>query len=138
MTAEKIMRKLVQMHIDAETKMDVDAVLATLVENPVYEFHSDRLRLEGKDNVREFYRDHFDKFFPLIESHVLINECWGEHSACMEYDVFLKPPHDPKRAYRITAVLTEKDSLLIGERFYVEHELARLMAGPSFNKFVKF
>ena len=83
------MRKLVQKHADLETKLDLEGVLATLVENPIYEFYPDRLRLEGKENIREFYRDHFDSFFPLIKSHVMINECWDAHSACMEYDLYL-------------------------------------------------
>lgn len=109
-----------------------------MVDNPVYEFHPDRLRLEGKENIRQFYRDHFDIFFPLIKSHLLVNECWDEHSACLEYDLYLKEPYDPNRAYRIMVSLNEKDSLLIGERFYVENELARLMAGSTFSKFVKF
>lgn len=138
MSTDKIMRTLVQKHTDMEIQLDVEGVLSTLVENPVYEFHPARLRLEGKENIREFYQEHFDAFFPLLASNKLINECWGDHSACMEYDVYLKPPHDPNRAYRISVVLTEKDGLLIGERFYVEEELARLMAGKTFEKFVKF
>jgi hypothetical protein len=132
------MRNLVKKHADLETQLDLEGVLATLVENPVYEFHPDRLRLEGKDNIRQFYQDHFEYFFPLIKSHVLINECWDHNSACLEYDLYLKAPYPPDRAFRTTVVLTEDNSLLIGERFYVENELARLMAGPSFNKFVKF
>jgi hypothetical protein len=132
------MRNLVQKHADLETKLDLEGVLATLVDNPIYEFHPDRLRLEGKENIREFYQNHFDSFFPLIKSHVLINECWDIHSACLEYDLYLKEPYDPNRAYRINVVLTEKNSFLIGERFYVENELARLMAGESFSKFIKF
>jgi hypothetical protein len=137
MTVDK-MRKLVQKHADLETKLDLEGVLATLVENPIYEFHPCRLRLQGKENVRQFYQDHFDTFFPLIKSHVSINECWDEHSACLEYDLYLKDTHDSTRAYRIMVVLTEINSLLIGERFYVEDELARLMAGPSINQFTKF
>lgn len=132
------MRKLVQKHSDLETNLDLEGVLETLVENPIYEFHPARLRLEGKESIRQFYRDHFDSFFPLIKSHVLINECWDTHSACMEYDLYLKEPYDPNRAYRIMVVLSEENSLLKGERFYVDNELAQLMAGPSFNKFVKF
>jgi hypothetical protein len=132
------LRALVKKHADLETNLDLEGVLATLVQHPIYEFHPDRLRLEGKEKLRQFYQDHFDYFFPLIQSQVLINESWDAHSACLEYDLYLKEPQDPNRAYRIKVVLTEKDSLLIGERFYVETELAKLMAGPSFDKFVKF
>lgn len=132
------MRSLVQKHADLELKLDLDGVLATLVENPIYEFHPARLRLEGKENIREFYQEHFNSFFPLLKSHELINECWDEHSVSMEYDIYLKPPYDPNRPYRIMVSLTEENGLLIGERFYVEDELARLMAGKTFEKFVKF
>lgn len=69
---------------------------------------------------------------------MLINECWDVHSACLEYDLYLKAPYDSDRAYRIMTALTEENFLLTGERFYVEKELAQLMAGPSFGKFVKF
>ena len=136
--ASSEMRKLVQKHTDLETKLDLDGVLATLIEDPVYEFHPDQLRLEGKENVRQFYLDHFYSFFPLIKSHVFINANWDDHSARLEFDLYLKPPYNPDRPYRIIVTLTEKDSLLIGESFYVENELAQIMAGPSFSMFKKF
>lgn len=132
------MHKLVKKHSDCETNLDLEGVLGTLVDSPIYEFHPARLRLEGKENIKQFYHEHFDSFFPLIESHTLINECWDTHRVCMEYDLCLKAPYDLKRAYRIMVVLTRKASLLIGERFYVDIELARLMAGTSFDRFVKF
>ena len=130
------MQQLIQRHADLETQQDVEGVLSTLVDHPVYEFHPDRLRLEGKENIRQFYKDHFEYFFPLIKSHELINACWDEQSACFEYDLYLKDTSD--KAYRIMVVLTAENDRLIGERFYVETELAQLMAGPSFRKFVKF
>lgn len=132
------MRKLVKTHADCETNLDLEGVLGTLVENPVYEFHPARLRLEGKENIKQFYREHFDLFFPLIESYTLINECWDSHSVCMEYDICLKAPYNLKGVYRIMVILTRKESLLVGERFYVDIELARLMTGTSFDKFFKF
>lgn len=128
------MRKLVQKHAGLETQLDLNGVMETLVDSPIYEFHPDRLRLEGKENIRQFYRDHFDTFFPLIKSYVPINECWDVHSAYLEYDLYLKEPYNSERAYRIIVVLTEENSRLIGERFYVENGLARLMAGPSYSK----
>lgn len=131
------MRDLVKKHSDCETNLDLEGVLATLIDNPVYEFHPARLRLEGKENVKQFYREHFDLFFPLIESYTSINECWDSQSACMEYDLSLKAPYD-MRTYRIMVVLMRKETLLVGERFYVDIELAQLMAGTSFDKFVKF
>ena len=132
------MRQLVQKHADLETQLDVEGVLDTLIDHPIYEFYPDRLRLEGKENIRQFYRDHFDAFFPLIKSHVPLSEYWEEERASFEYDLYLKPPYDPARAYRIKVVLSAEKFRLIGETFYVENELARLMAGPSLSKFVKF
>jgi hypothetical protein len=132
------MRELVKNHADLEVKLDLEGVLNTLVDSPIYEFYPARLKLEGKNNVRQFYRDHFDYFFPKIKSHTLINEWWKEDAACLEYDLYLKEPFDSKRAYRILVVLKAKDSLLLGERFYLEDELIRLMTGNSYQLLMKF
>ncbi|MFD0002588.1 hypothetical protein ACFVJ4_09195 [Streptomyces sp. NPDC127178] len=131
------MRELMMAHSTCETDTDLQGTMNTLVENPVYEFHPARLRLEGREKVERFYREHFSSFFPLIESHAPVSECWDSHSACLEYDLRLKAPHN-SQVYRIMVVLTREGQLLTGERFYVCEELARLMAGASFHEFVKF
>lgn len=130
------MKKLVKTHADLETKHDLEGVLATLVEDPVYEIYPAHLKLQGKENVRAFYREHFDSFFPLIASFQLINEWWTPESACMEYDLFLKEPYATK-PYRILVVLTAKNNLLLGERFYVSEELAQIMSGTAFSLWKK-
>jgi hypothetical protein len=131
------MRQLVQKHMECETNLDLEGVLGTLVDHPVYEFYPLRLKLEGKENIRKFYREHFDTFFPKIKSHKLINEWWGPETVCMEYDLWLnEAPLD--RAYRILVVLSAKGPLLNGERFYAEEELVRLMTGNTFSGLVKF
>jgi hypothetical protein len=124
MTAE-LMQQLVGAHSAAETRMDLDATMATLVDHPA------RLRLEGYDDVATFYQEHFDSFFPLLDSHVPINECWGDASACLEFDVRLKPPNDVA-PYRINVVLSRDGDRLIGERFYTSLELVKLMTGTAF------
>lgn len=132
------MQALVKKHADLETQLDLEGVLATLVANPIYEIFPARLRLEGKDNVRQFYQAHFTNFFPMIKSFELVNECWGEDSACLEYDLYLQAPAKPNKVYRICTVLTAKDSLLVGERFYVSDELAWYMTGDTFENFKAF
>lgn len=131
------MKNLVKKHADLESKHDLEGVLATLVENPVYEKFPSRLKLEGKGNVRAFYREHFDFFFSLIASFKLINEWWTPESACMEYDLFLKAPY-AENPYRILVILTAKDNLLLGERFYISEELAQIMSGTAFSLWKKF
>lgn len=136
MTIEE-MKKLVQKHAALESSHDVEGVLATLVEDPVYEIYPACLKLQGKENVRAFYREHFDSFFSLIASFQLINEWWNPESVCMEYDLFLKAPYSEK-PYRILVVLTAKNNLLLGERFYIDEELAQLMSGTAFSRWKKF
>lgn len=131
------MQALVQRHMERETNLDVDGVLETLVDHPIYEFYPLRLKLTGKENIRNFYREHFDTFFPKVQSSKRVNELWGSHSACLEFDLYLKPPADPKRPYRIVIVLTEKEGRLLGERYFAEAELIRLMTGKLFNQLNK-
>lgn len=130
------MKALVQKHAAMEEKHDLDGVLATLVENPVYEIYPAGLKLEGKDNIRAFYREHFDSFFPLVASSTLINEWWTPEAACMEYDLCLKEPYS-KKSYRILVVLTAHNNLLLGERFYISEELAQIMSGAAFHLWQK-
>lgn len=136
MTIEEL-KKLVEKHALLENNHDIEGVLATLVDEPLYEIYPARLKLQGKEGVRAFYREHFDYFFPLITSFKLINEWWSPETACMEYDLFLKSPYDEK-PMRIVVVLTAQDNLLLGERFYISDELARLMCGMSLNRWEKF
>ena len=136
MTIEE-MKILVQKHMDLEVKQDLEGVLATLVEDPIYEIYPARLKLQGKQNVKIFYREHFDSFFPLIESSKLINEWWNPESAAFEYDLFLKAPY-AGNTYRILVVLTAKNNLLLGERFYISEELAQIFSGTSFGLWEKF
>ena len=136
MTIEE-MKILVQKHSDLETQHDVEGVLATLVENPIYEIYPARIKLEGKEKVRTFYREHFDSFFPLIASYKLINEWWNSESACLEHDLFLKAPYAEK-PHRILVILTAKNNLLLGERFYISEELAKIFSGTTFNLWEKF
>ncbi len=136
MTVEE-MKELVKKHADLEDKHDLEGTLATLVEDPVYEIYPARLKLQGKENVRAFYREHFDSFFPLIASFQLINEWWTPETACMEYDLFLKAPYSEK-PYRILVIISAKNNLLLGERFYINEELAQLMSGAAFSRWEKF
>ncbi len=125
------MRRLVAEHSDAETRVDLEATMATLIDHPVYEFHPARLRLEGREHVARFYREHFDAFFPLLESHVQISETWDENGACLEFDITLKPPHEA-HPHRINVVLTRDGNRLVGERFYTSLDLVKLMTGQTF------
>lgn len=129
------MRNLVQKHADFETKLDLAGVMSTLVENPVYEFYPMRLKLEGKENVQEFYKEHFSSFFPMISCHTVVSETWSSDVAFLEYDLVLKGR--PEKAYRIMAVLRAEDSLLIGEKFFIEDELVSLMCGKSFSRLTR-
>lgn len=131
------MKYLVQTHANFEQSQDIEGTLSTLVENPIYEIYPARLKLEGKENIATFYKEHFHSFFPLISSFQLLNEFWTSESACMEYDLMLKAPHD-KQTHRIMVVLTAKNGLLLGERFYISENLAQIMSGSAFNLWQKF
>jgi hypothetical protein len=119
-------------HADRETHLDLEGVLSTLVDHPVYEFFPIRLKLEGKENIRQFYKDHFSSFFPMIASHVVASETWISDGAFLEYELKLKD--NPNKTYRILVVLKAADSLLVGEKFFVEDALAKFMCGPSFSR----
>lgn len=130
------MKKLVKQHTDAEMANNLNDVMATLVEDPLYEIYPARLKLEGKKNVSAFYSEHFQSFLPLVTKYELINEWWSPERACMEFDVVLEG-HGEK-PHRILVVITAKNNLLLGERFYISEELAQIFSGSAFSLWQKF
>ena len=53
-------KRLWQKHVLAENKRDIPGLLATLVDEPLYEIKATGLQYAGKDRVASFYQGLFD------------------------------------------------------------------------------
>ncbi len=129
-TAEQ-MRELGMRHAILETQGDIDGTMATLVPEPVYEFHPMRLRLVGQDAVRRYYDHLCSAFIPKVSSR-LVAEWVAPHSLAQEYDV-IWDPEGAAETHRVIGILylDEATRLLGGERIYAGEACARRMLGDA-------
>ncbi len=59
-------------HAKVEAQGDLEATMATLVGDPVYEFLPLGLRMSGRENVRRYYEHLLGKFVPHSRRYELI------------------------------------------------------------------
>ena len=125
------MLELGRRHAEIETAGDLEGTMATLIENPVYEFFPVGLRLEGGADVRRYYRHLMNDFIPNITAG-LIEEWVSPNSLAQEYEVVVDPD-GAAEAHRVIGVLfvAEGTELLGGERIWGSERCLRLMLGDE-------
>lgn len=127
------MRALGERHVVAETGDDLDALMATLVQDPVYEFHPCGLTMRGQDTVRRFYSQFFENFVAMRHSYELLSEWVSEESVAQEYDIALRVDGEVEH-FRVIGVLYAQGELLGGERVYASERFVRLLTGALFEE----
>lgn len=118
-------------HAETEGGQDLEAILATMEGEPVYEFHPLGKRFTGMDNTRRFYRHFIDSVQPRMIGSWLVSEATGPYGVTQEYDIELTLLGEsaPSR-HRIMAILVFGEAALSGERMYAGEPLFRTLAGP--------
>ncbi len=127
------MHELGSRHARLEHERDLEAVMATLVAEPVYEFHPVRLCLRGGALVRRYYEELFRGFVPNARKTVLIDEWVNADSVAQEYEVTLDVDGELE-THRIVGVLGREGDLLGGERVFASERCIRLMTGAVFEE----
>lgn len=131
-TAEQ-MHELGTRHAQLEADGDLDGVMATLVEDPVYEFWPIGLRARGREAVRRYYEHLIEVFIPTQRGYRLVDEWLSERSLIQEYDIETEGPGGPIRD-RVIGVLWADGELMGGERVWGSEECLRRMVGPLFDE----
>ena len=85
---------MIRKHIDAENRFDVDATLATMKDPPRYEVLPYRVKIEGREPVREFLSRHFaampaivttaDRFYHADDAVIVETHVEGKHEGELE------------------------------------------------------
>lgn len=130
------MEALQLVHEAAEFDLDLDAVMETLVDNPVYEIPALGWHIEGQDAVRETYR----RMLPGADK---VN-MWADRRAhatsdtelCREAYVYFDTPEGRKTGHYFVLMEFEGDRIR-GERMYMCDTYAKAMAdvlGPDFGE----
>ena len=122
-------------HAEIETAGDIDGTMATLVEDPVYDFLPIGKRMRGRDQVRRYYEHLIHEFFPTRGDASLVEEWVSKQSLAQEYDMQYTGPDGPER-HRVIGILfvDGKGPLMKGERIWGSERCLRAMVGPLFDE----
>ena len=119
-------------HAQAEAKLDIDRVLATLVPVPVYEFFPLAMAMVGWKNIERFYRDQYPTFVPLVLGYKFLGEWTNEDAALQEYAIDIRQEGARTASYHVMSMMPvdEQSGRLTGERLYADEEFVRTLLGP--------
>lgn len=117
-------------HAQCEADGDLDGVMATLIDDPIYLFPTVAGQLRGTDRVYRYYQHFFGDFQPRIEGYELLAEWEAPDSLAQEYALSLSGQSAPQRMVGILY----GERLLTGERIYAAPELVRALLGPLFDE----
>ncbi len=121
---------LAHTHAKAEADGDIEATLATLEDDPVYELLPLGLTFRGRPAARRYYEHFFGVFRPSAVGSTLRNERAGENGVAQEYLIDVRSQGGTIERHPVLAVLTFGTSALSGERLYAGERLLVQMFGP--------
>jgi steroid delta-isomerase-like uncharacterized protein len=127
---------IVRAHVAAETAFDMEATLATLTEDCLFEDMASGQRYQGREAVRAYYRAWWDAFGNVPvghRRHVPAPDCLiaetrfvGRHQGAYKGVAASGRPID----LPVAIIVTFRDGLMQGERFYYdEATLMRQITG---------
>ena len=130
--AEEV-RRLGHHHAEVETAGQLEETMATLVEDPIYDFFPAGLRLRGADAVRRYYRHLFDHFLPFVEGSEVIGEWVNEQALIQEYAVDIRHDGEMERHF-LVGILYVEGNRLGGERIWGSETALRRLLGPIYDE----
>ena len=120
-------------HAAAEGRGDMEATLATLEANPVYELQPMGRTFAGLAAARLCYEHFFAEFMPLDTSAEMKNEWLTDEGLGQEYVIDLRWPDGSSERHNVIGILLFGNERLSGERIYASERLFHLMYGPGFD-----
>lgn len=105
---------------------DLEATMAILVDEPVFEIFPANLRLSGQANVRRYYANYFAVASDRIGGEV-VDAFVSDNSVCLEMKMRYETAPGKVEHFRIIAVQPVEGERFTGERLYGDERLFRLM-----------
>jgi hypothetical protein len=109
---------------------DLEATLATLEDDCVYELHPAGLLIPGIALARRYYQYYLSDFAPLIAGYTMRQEWVTDDGLGQEYTLWTRAAGGTLERHEIIGILTFGTTRLSGERLYTSNRLLRLMFGP--------
>jgi len=113
----------------------MEETMATLVEEPIYDFFPVGLRLQGAAAVRRYYQHLFDHFLPSVKGSEVMGEWVDENALVQEYVVHIHHEGQDERHF-LTGILYVEGEKLGGERIWGSEAALRRLLGPLYNELI--
>jgi hypothetical protein len=120
-------------HSAAEADADLEATLATLDDDPIYELQPVGLTFGGKDAVRAYYEYFFESFMPRTVGSSRRGEWIGDDAVAEEYGIDVRMPDGDVEHHPIIGILVFGQNGLAGERVWASDRLLRVLFGPAYD-----
>ena len=124
-------------HATAEAEGDLEATMATLVDDPVYEFWPMGKRMVGTDAVLRYYEHLVSDFMPSQIGYEMICETVSPEALSQEFVIELRGENGEPETHRVLGVLSaaqDGSGLMGGERIWGSDEFLRRMIGPIWDE----
>ncbi len=131
-TVESVI-ELGRRHVRLESERQLEPLMQTMVAEPLYEFHTLGLRLQGGESVRRYYRQFFEDYMSKVTGGRRLGWWASESAYVLETEIHVSTPRGPERQ-RVIAVLFAEGNRLGGERVYAAEGTVRMMAGRMFEE----
>lgn len=135
--ARQAMYQLGMRHATIETAGDLEGTMATLVDEPVYEFWPAGKRMVGAEAVRRYYRHLIDVFMPSQIGYEMVDETLSASALSQEYALEVPGENGGSERYRVIGVLfadPEQPDRMGGERIWGDEAILRRMVGPIWDE----
>lgn len=122
-------------HAEAEGAGDLEAILATMEGEPVYEFYPARRCFRGMEQTRRFYEHFISDVRVRMRGARSIGEWIGALGVVQEYEILIQCDGAvAPSSHRIIALLKFGAEGLSGERMYADDTLLRTLCGPLWDE----
>lgn len=117
-------------HAAAEAETQMERVLATMVDEPRFEFFPMGVALSGRQAVERFYHEEYPRFAKQVADYELLDEWANERTSIQEYTIDVAGP-DGTVCYHVISMMPvdERTGLLTGERLYCDDRLVHALLG---------
>jgi hypothetical protein len=126
------MLELAMRHELFEFDNDLDGILATLIETPVYELYPQGIRFTGVEAVRAFYERTLWMFRQLdyrptgVDTRRVVSVAFGDSHLTAELNAEFTTRDGVRKRVQSIAVVEFQGELMVGERLYCDEALAGL------------
>ena len=122
---------------------DIDGIMRdSLVEDPVWEFYPNRIRVSGKEAVRRYHEINYKTVIAQVDprngddTREFYSETHGENVIAHEFSNMMNLNGVEKRGYFI-AVIPYQDGRMVGERIYLDKDTAEWFESQFDEEFFK-